>query len=75
MQSYPEGKYMCTRQIKKTVEQSASWAGGKPLQIPTGNLLLLRDHPEGHNKIWDNYKSELFIVEDIHKDPNIILCG
>ena len=52
-------------------KQSAARAVGKPLQIPVGNLVLLRDHPEGWNKIQDNYKSELFVVESQHQDPNV----
>ena len=46
-------------------------AGGKALSIPIGNLVLLRDHPEGWNKIQDNYKNELFVVESQHQDPNV----
>ena len=48
------------KRIKTTAEKSVSWARGKALKIPIGNLVLLYDHPEGHNKIQDNYKSELF---------------
>ena len=33
--------------------------------------MLLRDHPEGRNKIQDNYKNELFVVESQHQDPNV----
>ena len=33
--------------------------------------MLLRDHPEGWNKIQDNYKSELFVMEAQHQDPNV----
>ena len=53
------------------VKKSVSRAGGKALSIPIGNLVLLRDHPEGHNKIQDNYKNELFVVESQHQDPNV----
>ena len=49
----------------------SSWAGGKALNIPIGNLVLLCDHPEGWNKIQDNYKNELFIMESQHQDPNV----
>ena len=45
--------------IKASAEKSVFWAGGKALEIPIGNLVLLRDHPEGHNKIQDNYKNTL----------------
>ena len=63
----------------QSAEKSVSPAGGKDLTIPIGNLVLLHDHPEGRNKIQDNYKSELFIVESKHRDPNLYkikpLCG
>ena len=45
----------------------------KALKIPIGNLVLLCDHPEGHNKIQDNYKNELFVVESKHQDPNVYI--
>ena len=53
------------------MEKSVSWTGGKTLNIPIGNLVLLHDHPEGQNKIQDNYKSELFVMESKHQDPNV----
>ena len=49
------------KHIKQSAKKSQIRTGGKTLQIPVGNLVLLRDHPEGCNKIQDNYKSELFI--------------
>ena len=65
------------RQALKHIKQSAKKrqirTGGKSLQIPIGNLVLLRDHPKGHNKIQDNYKSELFVVVNHHKDPNVYI--
>ena len=59
------------KHIKESAKKSQIRTGGKSLHIPLGNLVLLRDHPEGHNKIQDNYKSELFVVVDHHKDPNV----
>ena len=50
-------------------EKSVSQAGGKALNIPIGNLVLLCDHPKGYNKIQDNYKTEVFAVELKHHDP------
>ena len=44
------------KHIKQSVKKSQIRTGGKSLQIPIGNLVLLRDHPEGRNKIQDNYK-------------------
>ena len=34
----------------------------KLLGILEENMVLLRDHPEGHNKIQDKYKSKKFVV-------------
>ena len=59
------------KNIKASAKKSADCVGGKPLMIPVGNLVLLWDHPEGHNKIQDNCKSELFVVFDHHQDPNV----
>ena len=59
------------KRIKISAEKSVSWAGGKALSIPIGNLVLLHDHPEGKNKIQDNYKNELFVMESQHQDPNV----
>ena len=33
-------------------------------------MVLLHDHAEDQNKIEDNYKSELFVVESKHWDSN-----
>ena len=57
--------------MKISAEKSISQAGGKALSIPIGNLVLLHDHPKGWNKIQDNYKNELFVVESQHQDPNV----
>ena len=57
--------------IKTHQAKSQIRIGGRSLQIPIGNLVLLRDHPKGHNKIQDNYKSELFVIVNHHKDPNV----
>ena len=59
------------KRIKHTAEKSVSQTGGKALYIPLGNLVLLHDYLEGHNKIQDNYKSKLFVVELKPKDPNV----
>ena len=57
--------------IKAQAKRSAERVGGSELSIPKGHLVLLRDHPEGRNKIQDNYKSEIFVVSDHHQDPNV----
>ena len=67
------------KRIKQSAEKSVFQARGKDLEIPMGNLVLLHDHPEGQNKIQDHYKSELYVVELKHQDPNVYkikpLCG
>ena len=60
------------KHIKQSTKKSQIRTGGKSLKIPIGKLVLLRDHPKGGNKIWDNYKSEPFVIVNHHKDPNII---
>ena len=57
--------------MKMSAEKSVSWAGGKAHNILIGNLVLLHDHPKGRNKIQDNYKNELFVMESQHQDPNV----
>ena len=44
--------------------------GKKNIDIPVGNLILLRDHPEGRCKIQDWNKSELFKVIRKGERPN-----
>ena len=61
------------KRIKTSAEKSVSQAGGKALDIPEGNLVLLHDHPEGCNKIQDNYKNELFVMESKHQDLNVYI--
>ena len=59
------------KHIKQSANKSQIRTGGKSLQIPIGNLVLLRDHSEGCNKIQDNYKSELFVIINHHNDPTV----
>ena len=61
------------KRIKISAEKSVSKARGKAPNIPKGNLVLLCDHPKGCNKIQDNYKNELFVVESEHQDPNVYI--
>ena len=58
------------KRMKMSAEKSVSKAGGKALNILIGNLVLLCDHPKGQNKIQDNYKNELFVMESQHQDLN-----
>ena len=62
---------LALKHIKQSAKKSQIRTGDKSLQIPIGNLVLLRDYPEGCNKIQDNYKSELFVIINHHKDPNV----
>ena len=57
--------------IDKTIKCSKAHAGGKELLIPVGNHVLLRDHPEGRNKIQDRYKSDIYVVVGHHQEPNV----
>ena len=59
------------KQLLKSIQQSTKHnkdhIGGKDLLIPIGNC----DHPEGHNKIQDRYKSDVYIVVGHHTEPNV----
>ena len=41
------------------------------IEILKGNLVMLWDHPEDHNKIQDHYTDQKFIMVDPDLDPNI----
>ena len=41
------------KQIKASVKKNHDRVGGKDLLIPEGNVVLLKDHPEGRKKIQD----------------------
>ena len=58
------------KNIKATAAQNKRTAGWSDINIPPGNLVLLRDHPEGRNKIQDHYKSGLFQVIKKGEHPN-----
>ena len=58
-------------QARAKVNERSS--GDKDFDVPIGNLVLLRDHPEGRNKIQDDYKPDLFEVTGKHSDPNAFL--
>ena len=58
------------KNIKATNAKNHKAAGGKDLVIPVGNLVLLRDHPKGCNKIQDNNKDQIYIVTGHHDNRN-----
>ena len=58
------------KNIKATNAKNRKVAGGKDLVIPIGNLVLLRDHPEGRNKIQNNNKDQIYIVTGHHEYKN-----
>ena len=39
------------RSIQQSMQKSAKRLNQRSLEIPEGNLVLVHDHPEGHNKI------------------------
>ena len=63
------------KQASKLIQQSTKCnkdnTSRKDLCIPTGNHVLLHDHPEGCNKIQDRYKSDMYIVVGHHMEPNV----
>ena len=59
------------KSIHKTMQCSKAHAGGKSLLSLVGNHVLLWDHPEGHNKIQDRYKPDIYVVVGHHQEPNM----
>ena len=57
--------------IEKSTNCNKDCTGSKELTIPIGNHVLLHDHPEGHNKIQDRYKSNIYVMVGHHKEPNV----
>ena len=58
--------------IHKSTKHNRDHTGGKDITIPVGNHVLLRDHPEGCNKIQDRYKTDVYIVVGHHpQEPNV----
>ena len=58
------------KNIKASNSKNRKVVGGKDMLIPVGNLILLRDHPEGRNKIQDNNKDQIYIVTSHHIHKN-----
>ena len=50
------------KNIKAGAARNKQMAGGKELNIPNHNLVLLQDHPAGQNQIQDKYKQDLYKV-------------
>ena len=58
--------------IHKSTKHNRDCTSGKDITIPVGNHVLLRNHPEGHNKIQDRYKPDVYIVVGHHQEePNV----
>ena len=53
------------------MQHSAERLNQKLLEIPEGNLVLLCDHLEGHNKNQDKYQNEEFVVVGKCPEPNV----
>ena len=62
---------MGIRSIWQSTQKSAARLNQKLQEFPEGNLVLLCNHQEGHNKIQDKYKSEKFVVVAKHPEPNV----
>ena len=57
--------------INKSMKCNKDHTSGKELTIQVGNNVLLRDHPEGWNKIHNRYKSDIYVIVGHHEEPNI----
>ena len=59
------------RSIWQSMQKSTERLNQKCLEIPEGNVVLLHDHLDSHNKIQDRYKNEGFVVVGKHPEPNV----
>ena len=59
------------KSIQQSTQKSAQRQKCKSLDIPEGNVVLLCDHPEGHNKIQYKYKETEFVMVHRHVEPNV----
>ena len=58
--------------IRKSTKHNKDHTSGKDITIPVGNHVLLCNHLEGHNKIQDHYKPDVYIVVGHHQEePNV----
>ena len=57
--------------IHKTTQCSKAHTGRKSLLIPVGIHVLLWDHPDGHSKIQERYKPDIYVVVSHHQEPNV----
>ena len=57
--------------INKSNQHNKCQTAGKELVIPIGNHILLWDHLEGHNKIQNRFKSDVYIMVSHHDEPNV----
>ena len=57
--------------INKSTKHNKDHMGSKELIILVGNHVLLRDHPEGRNKIQNRYKSDIYVIVGHHEEPNV----
>ena len=58
--------------IHKSTKCNRDQNSSKDMLIPVGNHVLLCDHLEGHNKIQDRYKTDVYIVVGHHQEePNV----
>ena len=66
---YPCNTHIAVHTI--STEQSDLRIGGKELSIPGGNLVLLQDHSESHNKIQDHFKDQEFFMLELLCEPSV----
>ena len=60
----------CFKSIQARAKVNERSSGDKDFDILIGNLVLLRDHLKGRNKIQDDYKPDPFEVTGKYSDPN-----
>ena len=59
------------QRIKEATNKDAWNSKVKPLRLHVGDLVLMTDHGEGHRKIQNRYKSEIYVITGLHKIPEV----
>ena len=55
----------------KCAQKNIKANNAKNWKVVGGNLVLLCDHPKGHNKIQNNNKDQIYIVTGHHEHKNV----
>ena len=61
------------KRVKQSTMDSSQKEKGQDLSISLGNIVLLKDHSIGSNKIQDAYEDKRFVIAKVNPDPSMIM--